>query len=373
MFALACAMQMIETPATNGGPKALLLKVRASAIEEWLVMNGEDKLRRVWKAYTEEMMAPIEVRNAANLARSPDKFIVQRAIGARELTPAVLAGEWCALRRYVARVLRGLPIGTWVSWDNLRNQLFEFFPECAWTIAARTDWWFAQAGSRARLQANRRDDWNQTIGAVIERIIADTMLWVGAVDVALDGERLHAFRVTEIGAWLICTQDCGLPESIVSVRGSTEPITWQKDNTVLYAQPAPDRADFISLVRRIAERGESAFTYAITPASIERALGDGITLDEVSRKFKRAGTPLPKSVSEQFKTAARRFGRVRVYQALTVLELADELAARELSANTTLLKHTIYQLSPRAFVLPEEAADALLEEMQAKGYTPRVL
>jgi hypothetical protein len=55
-----------------------------------------------------------------------------------------------------------------------------------------------------------------------------------------------------------------------------------------------------------------------------------------------------------------------------VLELADELTARELAANTSLLSHVIYQLSPRVFVVADEDVDALVEEMQAKGYTPRV-
>ncbi len=372
MFALACAMQMIETPALSGA-KATHLKVRASAIEEWLVLPGEDKLRRAWRAWSEEISAATELRNAIEGARPADKFIVQRAIGARDLTPAVLAGEWCALRRYVARVLRGLPVGAWISWEDLRARLFEFLPECAWAVSARTDWWFAQSGSRARLHANRRDDWNQTLGRVIEQVIGDSMAWFGAVEAVHEGARLDAFRITEIGAWLICTQDCSLPEEVTGARGSAEPIAWREDNTVLFAQPAPERADFIALVRRIADRGDNSFTYLITPASIERALGDGITLEEVSRKFKRAGVPLPKQVSEQFKTAARRFGRVRLYQALTVLELADELSAREVLANTSLARHMVYQISPRAFVLHDEAVDALIEEMQAKGYTPRVL
>ncbi len=317
-------------------------------------------------------MAPVEARSASLAARPADMFIVQRAIGARELTQTMLGAEWCALRRYVARVLRGLPANTWVNWDALHDKLFDFLPECLWTIAARTDWWFAQSGSRARLHANRRDDWKQTIGKVIERVVRETFVAFGAVDVMLEDNFLYALRVTEIGQWLICTQDCGLPESISSNRSSVEAISWSKETNTLYAQPAPDRAEFIALVRRIADRGEGSFTYAITPESIERALGDGIVLDDVVRKFKRMGVPLPKPVSEQFKISAKRFGRVRVYQALTVLEFADENAARELAVNSSLMKHVIYRISPCAFVVPDDEVDTLVEEMQAKGYTPRV-
>ncbi len=52
MFALACAMQMIEAPVVkNGnGKNAHLVKARAAGVEEWMVLASEDKLRRAWKA-----------------------------------------------------------------------------------------------------------------------------------------------------------------------------------------------------------------------------------------------------------------------------------------------------------------------------------
>ncbi len=369
MFALACAIQLVELPSPKHPTH---LRVRASAVEEWLVLNNEDKLHRAWKSWTEEVITPLEARFAAAAARPADAFIIQRAIGARDLTPQVMGAEWCALRRYVTRALRGLPGNARYNWDDFRAKLFDFLPECSWTVAGRADWWFAHAGSRARLQPTRRDDWNTTLGKVIESIVRDSLAWFGAVEVTLDDDALQTFRVTDTGTWLICTDDCALPEAVTGSRNASAPITWSTDNTTLYAQPAPDRADFIALVRRVAERGEGSFTYVVTPGSIERALGEGITLDEVTRKFKRAGVTLPKAVSEQFKMAARRYGRVRLYEALTVLELADELTARELAANTSLLSHAIYQLSPRAFVVADDDVDGLVEEMQAKGYTPRV-
>ena len=107
-----------------------------------------------------------------------------------------------------------------------------------------------------------------------------------------------------------------------------------------------------------------------TAASIEQALSRGITLDEVIQRFKQAKLSLSKALTAQFKLIARRHGRVRVYPALAVLELADDLAVRELSLNTSLKQHIVYQISPRAVVLRAEAVDTLLEEMQEKGYTP---
>ena len=101
-------------------------------------------------------------------------------------------------------------------------------------------------------------------------------------------------------------------------------------------------------------------------------MAQGIGADAVAQQFKKAKLTLSKSVSAQFKLISKRYGRVRVYDALTVLELADDLALRELSANTSLAKHIVYQLSPRAVVLKEGAVEQLIEEMQERGYTPRV-
>ena len=144
------------------------------------------------------------------------------------------------------------------------------------------------------------------------------------------------------------------------------------DDHTVRLPPAPERAEFISFVRQVTERGAEAFTFAFTAVSIERALAQGITADEVAQQFKKAKLSLNRAVSAQFKLIAKRYGRVRVYESLTVLELADDLALRELSANTSLAQQIVYQLSPRAVVLREKAVDQLIEEMQEKGYTPRV-
>lgn len=366
--AVACAMQLLHAPPADAtGPTCV--RVNARRVEEWMVLRPEAKLRLAWLYFTQRVADPIDVRAAASVG----DFLVQRAVGSREMTPGHVAAEWCALRRYMVRVLRGLPAGQWISWNDLRTQLFEFLPECAWTWTTLTDWWFADGGTRTRLQPTRRDDWMRSLGAVLASIVGDAFAGFGVVDVHKVDGQLRALRITEIGAWLLCETVCAPPQSLAGLRNEAAPIAWNKDAMTLYVQPAPERAEFIVLMRRIADRTAASFTYAVTPASIERALADGLTLDEVTRQFKRSGVPLPKNVAEQFRTASRRFGRVRVYQSLTVLELADELAARELEANTSLMRHVLYRISPRIFVLPEEVVDDLIEEIQAKGYTPRIL
>ena len=365
--AIGCALQLISEPAKDGRAGANM-----QAVEEWFGLSPEDKLSRAWLAWSEQMMAGIDVRSAMSSVRSSETFQVMRAIGARSLTPGQIAAEWCGLRRYVARVLRGLPVGVWVDWDALRAQLFAFYADCAWSTASRSEWWFATGGGRIKTDPLQAPDWNGTVGIILECILRDALAWFGAIEVDVsEANRLQAFRITEIGEWLIGPRSSALPDSAKPKQRAAEPIKWLDEHT-LRLPPAPERAEFTSFVRQVAERGNEAFTFAFTAVSIERALAQGIGADEVVQQFKKAKLSLSRSVSAQFKLIAKRYGRVRVYEALTVLELADDLALRELSANTSLAEHIVYQLSPRAVVLKEGAAEQLIEEMQERGYTPRV-
>lgn len=375
LFAIACALQLIQAPNPNAPTTQATgdaLRVRNDALEEWLIMSDQQQLRRAWTAWSEQIMDGLEVRSAIGDLKPEQTFRVMRAIGARALTPSLLAAEWCALRRYVVRVLRGLPPDRWVRWDALQAQLFEFQPECTWTFTTKANWWFAHAAKGSRMNLKVWEEWRLTLGAILEHIIRDSLTWFGAVEAHLTpAGRLDAFKVTPLGEWLIEGREDAPPVSITRKSRPIEPIEWLDERT-LRAPPAPDRAALVGVVRRCAEHGNAPFTYTFTTASIERALSEGLSFADVAAQFKRAKATLSRTVSNEFKLIARRHGRVRVYQSLNVLELADDFAARELAAGTSLMKHVVYQLSPRTFVLHEEGLYELLEELRKKGYTPRV-
>ncbi|HEY3290598.1 MAG TPA: hypothetical protein VGK87_10765, partial [Anaerolineae bacterium] len=108
------------------------------------------------------------------------------------------------------------------------------------------------------------------------------------------------------------------------------------------------------------------------PESIERAIASGIKLAEVTAQFDLMGAPMPASARALFEAVSERFGRVRVYESLAILQLTDDYALRELLGSTSLGQHVIYTLSPRAVVIKADAVDALVDELAAKGYTPGV-
>jgi hypothetical protein len=366
-FAIACALQLIEPPSNPSMP----LSVRSQALEEWLMSTPAQKLRRAWWAWSERIMAGLEAHSAA--ANANPAFRVMRAIGGRTFTPAVLAAEWCALRRYVLRVLRGLPANQWIDWPSLSAQLFEFHPECLWQVATPAHWWLAWSSNNVRLRLSQAEEWQASVGRIIAHIIRDSLAWFGAVEVrtARDGQ-LDAFRITRLGIWLLEGQSDALPAEALPKPRAVERVRWLDERT-LRVPPGPERAELIALLRRTALNNGTPFSYAFTPESVERGLTAGVSLEELDAQLRRHDVRLTPAVAHLFSTLASRLGRVRVYPALAVLELADPIAAQELMASTDLKAHVLYQVSPCAFILRQEDLEALIAQIQQKGYMPRVI
>jgi hypothetical protein len=107
--------------------------------------------------------------------------------------------------------------------------------------------------------------------------------------------------------------------------------------------------------------------------SVERALASGVTPELCAALFEKFGAPLPATARALIVRLARNYGRVRLYENLTVIEFSDDLALRELLASTSLAKHVIHQISPRVVAVRDEAMDGFFNELVARGHTPRMI
>jgi hypothetical protein len=390
LFDVATALQLIDAPDSyrqlDQTPERLIpltaswrLNARISAVEAWLARTDEGKFVQAFDAWREGMLFGYEAWSVCG-ENPKDSFKIMRSIGARSFLPGNLGTEWCALRRFVLRALRGLPAETWIDWPAFQHQLFQAFAGDAWRVYSSDTWWFSN--EQVRYNTSNEPDWQRTVGAVIETMLREPLYWFGIVEVMPDAQKgLRAFRLTEMLDWLSQVEqadpaEAGGPRALPALPmrqmprpQKAEPITWLND-TQWCLPPAPDRAEMIVFAHKIAEPADARFTYQLTPASIERALTQGVSADDAIRLFESSGAPMPPAAQALFKMVADRFGRVRVYESLSVLELADDYALRELVANTSLEQHIVYHISPRAVVVKTEAIDALMAEMVARGYTP---
>jgi len=413
LFAIAASLQLIEAPdagadtaRSDAHPSETGRHVgaRMSAVEAWYALSNAQRFLRAWTAWQESVPDALEAHLALGAGRpssdasAPQPFKVMRAIGARELGPLDLGAEWCALRRYLFRVLRGLPRAQWVDWPALRRALFDFHRDCAWTFMTPDHWWFASPDGLIRLQHGRYDEWTRSIGAVLEAALCGPAQWFGLIETEVeDGadNRLVALRLTDMVDWVTQAQIAAstgdalaaqthslsaesasalpaLPATATPQPRTTAPVVWL-DAATWRLPPAPERADFIAFARKIGEPAEAPFTYRLTPASIQAALGEGITAGEVAAQFERFGAPAPQAALDQYRAIAERYGRVRVYESLTILQLSDDYALPELLANTSLAQAIVHQMSPRAVVIRSDSLDALIREFVERGYTPTVV
>ncbi|MCS7061115.1 MAG: helicase-associated domain-containing protein [Anaerolineae bacterium] len=405
LFALAASLQLIAAPPAAPSPQGAWLSANLSAVEEWFALSHEQRFLRAWTAWQQYVADPLEAALVFGEGQTPQPpkplFKVMRAIGARDLGPAELGAEWCSVRRYLSRVLRGLPRGVWIDWPALRRALFDFYPNCAWTFFTPDHWWFADPDSLSRLRFDRADDWMRSVGAMLTAALCGPLHWFGLVEIAEQREacssneaggeaRLIAFRLTELADWVFGAQVILRRASMTNGVAKTEltipplppsarprprvsaPAVWL-DEMTWRLPPAPERADFIAFARKIGEPAEAPFTYRLTPASIEAAVREGITVEEVAAQFKRFGAPAPAPALALYRSIAEHYGRVRVYPSLTVLQLSDDYALPELLANTSLGQAIVCQLSPRAVVIRADKMEQLMHELVERGYTPSVV
>jgi hypothetical protein len=141
----------------------------------------------------------------------------------------------------------------------------------------------------------------------------------------------------------------------------------------------------------VAGVSDGRLRYRLTPASLGEALSRGLhpayLLDQLHHALENrsvgatlavAHDSLARNSQDSFAhdllvSLERRianYGRVRLYTDASLLEVADTQVKRELSATTSLEKQVLRTLSPTLFVLKQQGAESLLEELKRRGQAP---
>ena len=205
-----------------------------------------------------------------------------------------------------------------------------------------------------------------------QAMIEGPLRWFGAVEFAYDGKELAAFQVTPLGAWLFSETKAGsYTGTAPAEEAGAEAIRWLDDST-LRLRATSDAVRVMPLVRAFADPTRELLTFRVSNDSLARAFEKGIAVAEIAAKFAEMGAPLPSALRARMDALEANYGRIHLYEHLTVLELADDMALRELLAGTSLSQYIVHQFSPRVVIVREEGVDELANELVKKGYTPRV-
>lgn len=339
-------------------------------INAWCGLPLEEKYTTLWTTWRAGAVGYSELRMAAARA----SLGIQRSIHARDFTPPTLIQEIALARQFVTRLLTPLEPLTWYSWKAFAEFTRDLRPDFLHTFTNQDTWFFLAVKTHHRYQAHNTAHWDAAYRPVLAALLEGALRWLGVVEVAHENNELVAFQITPLGAWLLSGGKVShtMPSRAPTEIPSGAPISWL-DETTCRLRPSPEIARVIPLVRAFADPTREMLTFRVSNTTLARAFERGITSNDIAAPFAQMGAPLPNALRERIAALYANFGRAHLYERLTVLELADDFALRELLAGTSLAQSIVHQFSPRVIVVRDEDVDALVAEMVKKGYMPRIV
>ncbi|MCA9969775.1 MAG: helicase-associated domain-containing protein [Anaerolineales bacterium] len=313
------------------------------------------------------------------LQRAPDLRLRRRV--SYGMGPEHLALELHACRHVVLHVLSCLPDNQWIAVADLLPLLAALWPQLDGSLAyggRGPGSWFVERDGRP-LQVGNKRDWQAAQGAFVGYLLAGPLHWLGLVDLAVAEKGLVALRLHGLADlyWdrvetppfadaAVPPAEVAAPETAVSISGTT-----------IAVQPAAISAQAHALLDRIARLGQTtlhAFTYELDVQAVYESFVAGDTLAALQSAWDEyLRVPMPEEIAAQLAAWWAGYGRVTLYDDMTILEFSDDYALAEVKAVTTLAEKLIVEVSPRLVLIPDTAVDGLRAELEKAGYTPRLV
>ncbi len=312
----------------------------------------------------------------------PDALQVKRHAGYAYHNQDRLRTDLAHARLLVVRALACLPDDSWIPLDALLRLLRPVWPRFDEVVrdepgyhGPSSTWFLARAGSDARFVPAGDDDWDLAQGRFVAQMLAGPLHWLGLADLRYTGGRLQAFRLHGL-ADLFWDRVAAPPTpgaAAPTMPADAAPVTVR--GTRIAVCPAAVSAQAHGLLERIArleEAGAGRFEYELDALTTYRAFEAGATLGEIEDGWRQLlSVAMPEAIHAQLERWWAAYGRVRIYQDLTVVELADDYALAEMKAVTSLAQHIVAEISPRLVIVDEAAVSTLVAELEKAGYTPK--
>lgn len=282
-----------------------------------------------------------------------------------------LLQELADVRFFLLSLLRRLPEETWYGLDHLLAFVRKLDDHYLHRYGDPNAWWLASRITHKRYAPDNRRDWSNTYGAFIAAMLEGPLNWLGIVSLGYDKRGIVAFQITEFGAFLLGRR----PSPALEKKPEGPALVLTEDGQATLDPGRSDirLLDLLATMGALVEAGSGRLHYRLTAEGARQAFEAGHTLEEILDLLEKGSqAPLPGGLREMLTRWWENFGLVHLYPNLTILELSDDFAIRELVAATSLAQHIIYQFSPRLVAIEPDAVDDLVRELQEKGYTPRV-
>ena len=368
-----CYTLLAELDALSGGPGEPIL-AHKERFQQFLKLAPSEQARTVLRTWTVgATWSEMEI-----VLRSSDDLRLRRNPAYASYKPSHLYLEWRAGRQAVLRLLSVLEEDRWFSVKGFLKTVYEFAPKLLHTHSDRAVWWIESLKTKKQFGATF-DDWQQSCGRFITAILTGPLFWLGAVvlgyanEATADGREPEAFKLTPIGSLVLGQRSTAAESEYQTARGAVVDIREDMTIDILPSHAPAQLHDLLHLIGDLVQATPERFVYRITADGVQEALEQGQTVESIAAALGQlSGSDVPTSWLDRMHTWSENHGKFHVYDDIAVVELADDYALVELLANTSLCDAIVFQFSPRLLAIRPETVDALVQEMEKRGYTPRV-
>lgn len=308
---------------------------------------------------------------------------IKRHAGSAYFTQDRLRADLAGCRRIVLRALACLPEDRWIALDGFFRLLRPAWPRFDEPVhqqpgyySPNAGWYVARAGSDTRLTPTTEEDWDLVQGNFVRQMLAGPLHWLGLADLCLERGELAAFRLHGLADLFWDRSPAppaprGAERAPASSPAPAVTVAGQRI-TVCPSAISAQAHGLLERIARLANATAGRFDYALDAEVAYRAFEAGVALTDILSDWERLlPVAMPHSIRAPLERWWAAYGRVRIYQDLTVIEFADDYGLAEMKAVTSLGQHIVAEISPRLVIVDQKAADSLVAELEQAGYTPK--
>ncbi|MEZ4709426.1 MAG: helicase-associated domain-containing protein [Caldilineaceae bacterium] len=308
--------------------------------------------------------------------------------------PQLIWRQMMQARNLILRTLAHLPDNRWVPLTELQPLLRVLWPSfeqealqvTPFAYDRQRPWYLTRRG--APLDTAKGPDWMAAQWNFIRFMLTGPLHWLGLADIAVRENVPVAVRLRGLAdLYWDRVEAPPFPSGAAGQMAASAAATAYDDAAAatptlavedanIRVNPSAISAQAHALLDKIAllqDAAPGAFVYRLDVQAVHQTFEDGQALadlvDEWQTHFQR---PMPEPVHAQLMAWWQRYGQVRIYEDVTIIEFADDYALAEMKAVTGIEKVLIAEISPRLVLIPRSAVAPLTAELEKAGYTPKV-
>lgn len=278
-----------------------------------------------------------------------------------------LLNQAAQLRVLLLRAVSKLPPNVWYDYSQFRDAVLRWAPFDSPALSfaqigggARPLWWVSDHAQPTQpLDLTTQEGRDLFYGQFVDEVFSGVLSWIGLVDLAADAEGPRAFRV--------------LP---VEGAASAGPGLLLGDDLTIQVPARMPKATAYVLLGRGAEliaASAEGLRYRLLPDAARRLFEQGVSGPRLVQLLEGyAGQPPPAAMRAAIERWWSGYGRLRLYDDLTLIELADDYLLPELLRSTSLPASTIHTFSPRLIAVDPRHVERLIAEITRAGHPPSV-